>query len=73
MRQTRWQDELRIPAALTDQLRDFRRRVWTIKLSESLAVAAGSVFLGFLGVFALDRLFDTPPWLRAGTTWCETW
>jgi hypothetical protein len=66
MSQTRWQDELRIPTALTEQLRDFRRRVWTIKLSEALAAVAASAFLGFLVVFALDRVFDTPPWMRAG-------
>lgn len=42
----------------------FRRRVWTIKLVEAIAVAAVSVLVAFLLVFALDRLFDTPAWLR---------
>jgi hypothetical protein len=65
MSQGHWQNELRIPAALTAQLRDFRRRVWTIKLVEALAVAAASVLIAFLCVFALDRLFDTPAWVRA--------
>jgi hypothetical protein len=65
MSQAHWQNELRIPGALTEQLRDFRRRVWTIKLAEALAVAAVSVLAAFLSVFVLDRLFDTPAWLRA--------
>ncbi|HEY3392294.1 MAG TPA: hypothetical protein VGK58_06290 [Lacipirellulaceae bacterium] len=65
MSQGHWQNELRIPAALTEQLRDFRRRVWTIKLAEALAVAAVSVLAAFLSVFLVDRLFDTPAWLRA--------
>jgi hypothetical protein len=66
MSQAHWQNELRIPGALTEQLRDFRRRVWTIKLAEAIAVAAVSVLAAFLTVFVLDRLFDTPAWLRAG-------
>jgi hypothetical protein len=65
MSQAHWQNELRIPGALTEQLRDFRRRVWTIKLAEAIAVAAVSLLAAFLSVFVLDRLFDTPAWLRA--------
>ncbi len=60
MSQAHWQNELRIPAPLTEQLREFRRRVWTIKLAEALAVAAASVLAAYLAVFALDRLFDSP-------------
>lgn len=66
MSQAQWQNELRIPAPLTEQLREFRRRLWTIKLAEALATAAASVLAAYLSVFALDRLFDTPAWLRAG-------
>ena len=66
MSQVQWQNELRIPAPLTEQLGEFRRRVWTIKLAEAVAVAAASVLAAYLAVFALDRLFDTPRWLRAG-------
>ncbi len=46
MSQAHWQNELRIPATLAEQLRDFRRRVWTIKLVEAIAVAAVSVLVG---------------------------
>src|SRR6516162_4901393 len=65
MSQGHWQNDLRIPAALTAQLRDFRRRVWTIKFVEALAIAAAGVLAALLAVFALDRLFDSPSWLRA--------
>jgi hypothetical protein len=65
MSQAQWQNELRIPATLTEQLREFRRRVWTIKLAEALAAAVACVLSAYLAVFVLDRLFDTPAWLRA--------
>src|SRR3954471_1233668 len=65
MSQAQWHNELRIPAALALKLGEFRRRVWAIKLVEAIAVAAISVLVAFLVVFALDRLFDTPAWLRA--------
>src|SRR6185503_18612004 len=61
-----WHNELRIPGQLTAQLRAFRRRVWIIKLVEAMAMAASCVLIAFLCVFALDRLFDTSPWLRVG-------
>lgn len=64
MSQAQWHNELRIPGALALQLREFRRRVWSIKLTEAVAAAAISVLIAFLLVFALDRLFDTPAWLR---------
>jgi hypothetical protein len=65
MSQVEWHNELRIPAPLTAQLGEFRRRVWTIKLVEAVAVSAASVLAAYLAVFVLDRLFDTPRWLRA--------
>jgi hypothetical protein len=64
MSQAQWHNELRIPGALALQLREFRRRVWTIKLAEAIAAATTSILIAFLLVFALDRLFDTPAWLR---------
>ena len=64
MNQAQWHNELRIPAALALKLGEFRRRVWTIKLVEAIALAAISLLVAFLAVFALDRLFDTPAWLR---------
>ncbi len=65
MSQASWHNELRIPGSLAVQLREFRRRVWTIKLFEALAAAVASVLTAFIVVFVLDRLFDTPGWLRA--------
>jgi hypothetical protein len=65
MSQAQWHNELEIPAGLGGQLREFRRRVWTIKLAEAITLAAISILVAFLVVFALDRLFDTPAWLRA--------
>jgi len=57
--------DLRVPATLESQLLDFRRRVWTIKLAEALGVAAFSIGLAYLCTFAIDRLWDTPAWVRA--------
>ena len=50
--------------SLRDQLHDFRRRVWTIKMIEAVAAAAlrpGASRSSSL--FALDRVWDTPAWV----------
>lgn len=60
------QDLLRLPAALESQLREFRRRVWAIKMAEAAGLAVFAVAVAYLTVFALDRLWDTPGWLRLG-------
>src|SRR4051794_5843366 len=65
MSQAQWHNDLRIPSSLALKLGEFRRRVWAIKLVEAIAMATISVLVAFLTVFALDRLFDTPAWLRA--------
>ena len=57
-------ETLPLPISLETQLYGFRRRVWTIKMAEALAAAACSVLVAFLCLFALDRLWDTPRWLR---------
>jgi hypothetical protein len=49
---------------LEAQLHAFRRRVWTVKMAEAAAAAVVAVLAAFLAVFALDRLGDTPRWLR---------
>ena len=54
---------LQIPSSLASQLKEFRRRVWTTKMTEGIAAAVVAVFSAWLMVFALDRLFDTPRWL----------
>src|SRR5690606_31788992 len=51
---------LQIPSSLADQLGDFRRRVWTTKMTEGIATAVVAVLVAWLVVFTLDRLFDTP-------------
>lgn len=58
------QDGLHLPDSLQQQLLTFRRRLWTIKLVESVCGAALAVLLAFLTVFVLDRMFDTPAGLR---------
>jgi len=58
------QDLLRLPTTLETQLLGFRRRVWTIKMAEAACVAVFAVIAAFLCVFAVDRLWDTPWWLR---------
>jgi hypothetical protein len=58
-------DRLRLPATLEAQLHEFRRRVWAIKMVEAVAAAAFSLLCGYLVLFCLDRLWDTPLWLRA--------
>ncbi len=57
-------NRLELPETLQQQLWVFRRRVWTIKVIEALGAAACGVLLAYFAVFALDRAFDTPVWLR---------
>ncbi len=57
---------LQLPASLERQLHDFRRRVWTIKSIEGLCAAATGLVGAYLFVFAADRVFETPVWLRWG-------
>jgi hypothetical protein len=55
---------LRLPDSLKTQLDAYRRRVWTIKMIEAVAAAAFGVLVAYLALFGLDRLWDTPLWLR---------
>ncbi len=59
-------DRLRLPDSLQAQLHEFRRRVWTIKMVEAVAAAAFGILVAYLLLFGLDRVWDTPGWLRAG-------
>lgn len=54
-----------LPPLLEAKLADFRKRVWIVKLTEGLLAAAFGLVLSYLIVFALDRLMETPAWLRA--------
>src|SRR3954452_20598304 len=55
---------LQLPASLEAQLLEFRRRVWTVKSSEAICGALFGIVLGYVAVFALDRLIETPAALR---------
>ncbi len=54
-----------LPPILEAKLADFRKRVWIVKLTEGLLAAAFGLVLSYLLVFALDRVMETPVWLRA--------
>lgn len=55
---------LELPRSLEQQLLDFRRRVWTIKLIEAGCGAAVGVLVSFLITFGLDRVWNTPAPVR---------
>jgi hypothetical protein len=57
-----------IPESLSAQLSNLRRKVWMTKLTEAAMAAIGGVALAYLAVFVMDRLGDTPAWLRAIAT-----
>ncbi len=57
-------ERLQLPESLRDQLLDFRRRVWSIKTAEAVSASAFGVVAAFLLMFAVDRAWDTPGWLR---------
>ncbi|MFO0917227.1 MAG: hypothetical protein U0872_02810 [Planctomycetaceae bacterium] len=56
---------LQIPETLQEQLLDFRRRLWAIKLSEAVGAALAGLMLAFVITYGLDRFWDTPPLVRA--------
>ncbi len=58
-------NRIAIPASLVSQLDEFRKHVWTVKMLEAAGIALVSIFFGVLCVFALDRVFDSPAWIRA--------
>jgi hypothetical protein len=53
-----------LPPVLETKLADFRRHVWVVKLSEAVLAALFGIALSYLLVFALDRFFETPAWVR---------
>lgn len=59
-------DRLQLPGALEAQLHDFRRRVWSIKMIEAACAAVFGLVVPFLAMFAIDRLWDSPAWMRGG-------
>ncbi len=57
-------DRLKLPESLQAQLHEFRRRVWTIKLVEAVSASVFGILIAYLLLFGLDRVWDTPGWLR---------
>ncbi|MBM4074955.1 MAG: hypothetical protein FJ267_04850, partial [Planctomycetes bacterium] len=57
-------DRLVLPSSLTDQLDQFRRRVWRIKSIEAACGAFFGILASYLIVFCLDRITETPMWVR---------
>ncbi|RYD18218.1 MAG: hypothetical protein EOP88_23395, partial [Verrucomicrobiaceae bacterium] len=53
-----------IPEALRLQLNDFRRQLWRVKILEAVAAGIIGLLFSFLLVFALDRFWQTPGWVR---------
>ncbi|MDF1824020.1 MAG: hypothetical protein P1U68_05235 [Verrucomicrobiales bacterium] len=53
-----------IPPHLQEKLEAFQQRLWSVKIAEG--ALAGLIGLGvtFFTVFAVDRIIDTPLWLR---------
>ncbi len=55
---------LEIPSGMRGKLEEFRRRVWIIKLAEGISAGICGLMLSYIVVFALDRVWDTPAWVR---------
>ncbi len=66
MRASEPSPRLQLPGSLETQLREFRRRVWTIKSLEAAGGAVCGVVVGYLAVYILDRMIDTPAAMRWG-------
>ncbi|MCB1225317.1 MAG: hypothetical protein KDK99_05860 [Verrucomicrobiales bacterium] len=53
-----------LPPILASKLADFRRRVWSVKLTEGLLLGVAGLLVSWLVVAVLDRVMETPGWLR---------
>ena len=53
-----------LPPRTRTVLQRYRKRVWMIKLAEGMLSAIFGLAVSYLLVFGLDRLVDTPAWLR---------
>lgn len=56
--------DLPLPPRLRRTLERFRERLWSVKIAEGALAGLLGLALAYLLVFALDRAFDTPAWLR---------
>jgi hypothetical protein len=66
------QERLELPGSLRDQLVDYRRRVWSIKMIEAVAASLLGLLVAFLLMFFIDRVWDTPGSLRL-LLFCAAW
>ena len=55
-----------IPEALRLQLDGFRRHLWRVKIMEAVAAGVIGLLVSFLLVYGLDRIWQTPGWVRLG-------
>ncbi|MGE9269508.1 MAG: hypothetical protein ACQKBU_01785, partial [Verrucomicrobiales bacterium] len=55
-----------LPASLRDQLEEFRRQLWRMKIAEAFFAGIFGLLLSFLLVFTLDRFWPTPAIVRLG-------
>ena len=55
-----------IPESLRLQLDDFRRHLWRVKTMEAVAAGLIGLLVSFLLVYGLDRIWQTPGWVRLG-------
>ncbi|QTN34001.1 hypothetical protein HZ994_17310 [Akkermansiaceae bacterium] len=53
-----------IPESLRKQLEEFRRVLWRRKVVEAVAAGMIGLFVSFLLIFGLDRVWQTPGWAR---------
>lgn len=56
--------QVAIPESLRQQLDDFRKRLWRIKVIEAIAAGLIGMLLSFLLVYGFDRVASTPGWFR---------
>ena len=56
--------QVAIPESLRQQLDDFRKRLWRIKVIEAIAAGLIGTLLSFLLVYGFDRVASTPGWFR---------
>ncbi|MCA9199565.1 MAG: hypothetical protein KDA87_18605 [Planctomycetales bacterium] len=61
------QMQFELPADLRAKLLQFRRKVWAVKTAEAVFTTGTVMALSYLTVFVLDRLGETPAWLRTAT------
>ena len=53
-----------LPPRMKTALEQYQKRVWIIKLAEGVLAALFGILVSYIIVFSLDRVFDTPMFLR---------